>query len=117
MSGRTPVTPLAGGGAPSPVAGGARPLYGARPRARAEPAPWPAALPPPAPADVPRRPRPAAVTDAAGAPVGVSGRLRVSAAPAELTVVETGERLPIRAWAGPWPLAERWWEPGAAVRR
>ncbi|MFL6112694.1 MAG: DNA polymerase Y family protein, partial [Catenulispora sp.] len=50
-------------------------------------------------------------------PVSVSGRLRVSAAPAGLTVLETGERLRIRAWAGPWPLAERWWESGAAVRR
>ena len=54
-------------------------------------------------------------------PVGVSGRLRLSAPPVELVVPDShgrsGERLRILAWAGPWPLAERWWEPGAAVRR
>ncbi|NUP50210.1 MAG: DNA polymerase Y family protein, partial [Catenulispora sp.] len=68
-------------------------------------------------ADVPRSPRPAVVTDRDGVPVAVSGRLQLSAPPAELAVPDLRERLRIRAWAGPWPLAERWWEPGAAVRR
>lgn len=108
-------------GGRSPADQGVRAPYGDLPpingKAEAEPAPWPAALPAPAPSDVPREPRPAEVTDRDGAPVGVSGRLRVSAAPALLTLPETRERLRILSWTGPWPLAERWWEPGAAVRQ
>jgi protein ImuB len=117
MYGPSAVTVLADRGGRGPLDQGVRTPYGDLPPEPAEPAPWPAALPAPAPADVPRRPRPAAVTDRFGAPVGVSGRLWVSAPPAELTVPETGERLRILSWAGPWPLAERWWESAAAVRR
>ncbi|ACU74100.1 conserved hypothetical protein [Catenulispora acidiphila DSM 44928] len=117
MYGPNAVTLPADAGGRSPADQGVRTSYGDLPPTGAEPAPWPAALPAPAPADVPRAPRPAEVTDAAGAPVGVSGRLRISARPARLALPEGGERLRILSWAGPWPLAERWWEPEAAVRR
>ncbi|WP_194926861.1 DNA polymerase Y family protein, partial [Catenulispora pinisilvae] len=117
MYGPNAVTLIADAGGRGPADQGVRTPYGDLPPAVPEPAPWPAALPAPAPADVPREPRPAEVTDHAGAPVGVSGRLRVRARPAELTLSETGERLGILTWAGPWPLTERWWEPEAAVRR
>ena len=117
MYGPNAVTLPADAGGRSPADQGVRTPYGDLPPRDPEAAPWPAALPAPAPADVPREPRPAEVTDRDGAPVGVSGRLRVSAGPAQLALPETRERLRILSWAGPWPLAERWWEPGAAVRQ
>lgn len=123
MYGPHAVTLPADAGGRSPADQGVRTPYGDLPPQATdafnapEAAPWPAALPAPAPADVPREPRPAEVTDRDGAPVGVSGRLRVSAGPALLALPETRERLRILSWAGPWPLAERWWEPAAAVRR
>ncbi|MEY9893511.1 protein ImuB [Catenulispora sp. MAP5-51] len=117
MYGPNAVTLPADAGGRTPADQGVRTPYGDLPPQAPEPAPWPAALPAPAPADVPRAPRPAEVTDAAGRAVGVSGRLRITADPAELALPETGERLRILSWAGPWPLAERWWEPAAAVRR
>ncbi|HEX5594510.1 MAG TPA: DNA polymerase Y family protein [Micromonosporaceae bacterium] len=78
--------------------------------------PWPGRLPPPAPALVLSDPLPAAVYDAHGAPVAVSARLQVSAAPARLRV---GAATPvaITGWAGPWPVDERWWVPAEARRR
>ena len=123
MYGPHAVTLPADAGGRSPADQGVRTPYGDLPPQATdafnapEAAPWPAALPAPAPADVPREPRPAEVTDRDGAPVGVSGRLRVSASPALLALPETRERLRILSWAGPWPLAERWWDPAAAVRR
>ncbi|MDG4832171.1 DNA polymerase Y family protein [Solwaraspora sp. WMMD1047] len=88
----------------------------------AEP-PWPGRLPGPAPAMVLAAPVPVTVYDTDGAPVGVTARLAVSAAPARL-VVNTGQpdRSDARGgeivgWAGPWPIDERWWAPGEARRR
>ncbi|GAA1976294.1 DNA polymerase Y family protein [Catenulispora subtropica] len=117
MYGPDAVTLPAGRGGRTPLDQGVRTPYGDLPPDPAEAAPWPAALPAPAPADVPRSPRPAEVADRDGVPVTVSGRLRVSAPPAELVLPGTRERLRILAWAGPWPLTERWWEPAAAVRQ
>jgi hypothetical protein len=71
-------------------------------------APWPGRLPPPSPTLVLRAPRRAEVVDAAGRPVGVSGRGLLDAEPARLSV-EGGPWQPIAAWAGPWPVTERWW--------
>lgn len=72
--------------------------------------PWPGALPMPSPATVPDEPMPVDVLDARGRPVSVSGRGAISAAP---VVVHTpaGERWGIAAWAGPWLVDERWWDP------
>ncbi len=78
-------------------------------------APWPGRLPPPAPATVPPAPLPAEVRDAADRPVGVDARLAVSAEPDRL-VVGDSPPVAITAWAGPWPLDERWWAPGEARR-
>ncbi|HEV2344607.1 MAG TPA: DNA polymerase Y family protein, partial [Actinocrinis sp.] len=85
-------------------------------------APWPGAVPPPAP---PHLPGPAVsdsagamaaeLRDAAGDPVTVTGRARVTGAPAVLVVA--GESLPVTRWAGPWPYDERRWDPGRARRR
>ncbi len=78
--------------------------------------PWPAGIPPPAPATVYPAPVPARVIDASGAPVTVTGRAVVSASPDALAT-GTGPWLAITAWAGPWPVTERWWDGQQASRR
>jgi hypothetical protein len=75
-------------------------------------APWPGRLPPPSPTQVLQVPRRVEVTDDAGRMVEVSGRGLLNGEPARLSV-EGGPWQPITAWAGPWPVTERWW----AVRR
>tara|TARA_R100001132_G_scaffold7342_1_gene6806 strand:- start:3340 stop:4896 length:1557 start_codon:yes stop_codon:yes gene_type:complete len=77
--------------------------------------PWPGAVPPPAPATVYEVPRPLRVEDARGRPVAVDARGTLSASPAVL-VSQTGARRDLTAWAGPWPLDERWWDQAAARR-
>jgi protein ImuB len=77
-------------------------------------APWPGSLPAPSPAVVHSPAREVAVLDPQGAPVRVSGRGVVSAAPATVQVGATTEE--VQAWAGPWPVDERWWDAGRARR-
>jgi protein ImuB len=74
--------------------------------------PWPGRLPAPSPATVPPRPLPAQVSDAAGEPVGVGDRYQITAPPHQVAV-DGGEPARVSAWAGPWPLEQRWWEPDA----
>ncbi len=103
------------------LAGGRRPAdrqalvpWGDRataPRERTHP--WPGALPDPPPTTVYAVPRPLRVEDVHGRPVTVDERGRVSAAPAVI-VSQTGTRRDLTAWAGPWPLEERWWDPSTA---
>lgn len=77
--------------------------------------PWPGRLPAPSPACVLPEPLACRVLDADGAEVRVSGRGAVSAPPA---TVQLGARCdPVVAWAGPWPVEERWWDPERARRR
>jgi protein ImuB len=71
-------------------------------------APWPGRLPPPAPSEVLRVPRRAEVVDATGAPCAVNGRGLLNGEPAQLSI-EGGPWQPVAAWAGPWPVTERWW--------
>jgi protein ImuB len=78
--------------------------------------PWPGQIPGAAPACVFSEPREALVIDDAGQVVTVSGRCEVSGIPATLTV-STDPPREITGWAGPWPLAERWWDPDTASRR
>ena len=81
--------------------------------------PWPGSLPAPSPATVLASPRPIDVLDADGEVVRVGGRGDVSAPPAAVRLVRGSEaagwrRGPlraVRAWAGPWPVDQRWWEP------
>jgi protein ImuB len=79
-------------------------------------APWPGRVPPPAPATVFTHPLPAQVIDSAGAPVGVTGRFAVTAAPDRVSVAGRQE-IAVTAWAGPWPAEERWWDQQTARRR
>jgi protein ImuB len=87
-----------------------------RDEAQHAPAPWPGAIPGPAPARVHNDPVPAELLDERGEPVRVSGRGEASAAPAVLrcaALPDGGGR--VVAWAGPWPHDLRWWT--AATRR
>lgn len=84
--------------------------------------PWPGALPPPAPAVVLGEPAPVELVDAAGRVVQVSVRLTLSAPPAALRTApsraepDIGGTQPVRSWAGPWPMVERWWAPDGRRR-
>ena len=78
--------------------------------------PWPGRIPAPAPATVYPRPHPASVTDSDGRAVSVSGRAQVSAPPAWLAA-DGGPARAVTCWAGPWPVTERWWDPGRARRQ
>lgn len=78
--------------------------------------PWPGRIPAPAPATVYRAPLPARVTDGTGTLVQVTGRAVLSAAPAQLSA-DDGPWLAVTAWAGPWPVTERWWAREARRRR
>jgi protein ImuB len=78
--------------------------------------PWPGRIPPPSPATVYPAPLPARIADDSGATVAVSGRGVVSAPPARMSA-DGAPWLAVTAWAGPWPVTERWWRPHAARRR
>ncbi len=78
--------------------------------------PWPGQIPAPAPATVFGSPLAASVTDGSGQPVSVSGRAQVSAPPAWLAA-DGGPARAVTAWAGPWPVTERWWDPPHARRQ
>ena len=78
--------------------------------------PWPASIPPPAPATVYQVPRPARLTDGSGSLVEVNGRGHLSGAPGRLSVAG-GPPVAVTAWAGPWPVTERWWDPEHACRK
>lgn len=71
--------------------------------------PWPGRLPAPFPATTFPQQLPAELTDASGRPVAVTGRLALSAAPAQVAVDGYG-RAEVTGWAGPWPVLERWWD-------
>ena len=76
-------------------------------------APWPGRLPAPSPAVVHHPPQSVAVLDLAGAPVKVTGRGAVSAAPHAVQLgglSAHGALETVQSWAGPWPVEERWWD-------
>jgi protein ImuB len=78
-------------------------------------APWPGQVPAPAPAVVHPEPLAAEVVDGTGAEVVVGGRGLASAPPARLRIAG-GRWTVITAWAGPWPVDERWWDPSVHRR-
>ncbi|WP_419910729.1 DNA polymerase Y family protein [Candidatus Poriferisodalis sp.] len=99
-----------------PLGTGASNTVGPRGTGASNTAPWPGRLGAPAPAEVMVEPEPLMVLDADGEPVGVSGRAQLSAPPAVLRRVD-GRTSRITAWAGPWPLDERWWDRAARRRQ
>ena len=87
-------------------------------------APWPGQLPSPSPSTVlASAPVAARVVDAEGRDIGVSGRGVPTAPPHRVAVgrPDARDREPrwneVVAWAGPWPVDERWWDPAAHRRR
>lgn len=81
-------------------------------------APWPGQLPSPSPATVPAEPVHAELGDDAGRPLRVDARGRLSGEPrrVRLPAPEAGGAAcwpvgehSVTGWAGPWPVAERWW--------
>lgn len=70
--------------------------------------PWPGALPDPLPTTVFPEPYEVEVTARGGAAVAVDERGALTAEPAVL--IESGRRLAVDAWAGPWPVIERGWD-------
>ncbi|WP_253904386.1 DNA polymerase Y family protein [Arthrobacter sp. Br18] len=90
--------------------------WGDSPAAQDKTQPWPGRLPGPVPATVFAVPVPAVVVDARGNPVAVDPRGLVSADPAFFTVgAAIDQRWPVHSWAGPWPINERWWDPGGRM--
>src|SRR4051812_18355497 len=77
---------------------------------------WPGRVPPPSPAVVHGTPTRAEVVDERGEPVSVSGRGAPSGEPAKISV-DKRPWVDVLAWAGPWPVDERWWDPQAHRRR
>ncbi|HTJ69975.1 MAG TPA: DNA polymerase Y family protein [Actinospica sp.] len=78
-------------------------------------APWPGAVPEPAPPLLPEDQPPVLLLDARGTHVEVSGRVGLSAPPAVLVL--GGHPLPVTDWAGPWPYHEHPWRPATVRRR
>lgn len=83
---------------------------------RVEVPPWPGRLPPPAPATVHRQPLVAELVDTRGERVTVTGRGMATSEPDRLRI-DAGPWVGVVAWAGPWPVDERWWDPASHRRR
>jgi protein ImuB len=84
---------------------------GARRQPAPEVAPWPGAVPPPAPACTLQPPAPVELLDGEGTPVRVSARGDASGAPAVLrTKALPGGGGTVVGWAGPWLHDVRWWD-------
>jgi protein ImuB len=77
--------------------------------------PWPGALPAPSPSRVLATAIPVGVFDEHGGSVSISGRGLLSSPPAVIEMAR--QRLKVVAWAGPWPVDERWWDHDAHVRQ
>ncbi len=77
--------------------------------------PWPGRLPAPAPSVLLDPPQPAQLLDAARRPVVVTERGAMPAPPA-LFAMGAGAVQAVQAWAGPWPVDERWWSPDSGRR-
>ncbi len=83
----------------------------ARPGSATEVPPWPGSLPAPLPTTVFEKPRAVLVLGADHDPVSVSERGELSAVPMYFAANPAGQGLqPVEAWAGPWPVYERWWD-------
>jgi protein ImuB len=61
-------------------------------------------------------PRPVQVIDSAGHCVLVTERGVMPMPPARFLLDTAGQQFPVTAWAGPWPVDERWWDPVSHTR-
>jgi protein ImuB len=111
-AGQSVLTPWGSPGAEAGSSVGASPSVDSGGGAGAGPAPWPGRVPPPAPSDVLQVPPRAELVDAEGNAMVVSGRGLLTE-PIDRLSIGGGPWEEVVAWAGPWPVTERWW----AVRR
>ena len=84
--------------------------------------PWPGRLPAPSPTLLVDPPHEVELLDAQGRPVEVDGRGEIRHAPASVELGRDaggagGPRGAVVAWAGPWPVDERWWDPATRRRQ
>jgi len=83
--------------------------------------PWPGRLPAPSPSVIIDPPRPMQVLDEGGHPVLVTDRGAIPNPPTQFALPDKGNGASanritvnrITAWAGPWPVDERWWDPAS----
>ncbi|GAB3126327.1 DNA polymerase Y family protein [Glaciibacter psychrotolerans] len=81
----------------------------ALPRAQAQP--WPGSMPGLPPTTVFQDRPPIALITAAGEPVDVDERGLLTELPDRFSPTNRpGDLRPVEAWAGPWPVVERWWD-------
>jgi protein ImuB len=99
----------------SAAGSGVEPGHGPVRAAARQVPPWPGRLPAPSPTRVLATPIPVEVLDAAGSPVRITERCALTSTPA-MVAVSGGRRTPVHAWAGPWPVDQRWWDPAAGWR-
>jgi protein ImuB len=73
--------------------------------------PWPGSLPGLAPSTVFTTRQSVAVVAAGGEPIDVDERGILTGAPGWFSpTAKAADHRPIDAWAGPWPVTERWWD-------
>jgi protein ImuB len=77
--------------------------------------PWPGQLPDPLPATIFVTPHPVFVYGADGTETQVDERGMFTVAPARFSPATGKDARAITAWAGPWPVSERWWDREAAL--
>lgn len=77
---------------------------------------WAGQLPAPHPATVFTPPLPVSVIDETGQPVQTTAVGAALTSPPHAIVSENRHRR-VRAWAGPWPVMERWWDKRPVVHR
>lgn len=91
-----------------------------KPATSAQGAPWPGSLPQLAPSTVFRTRHPLIVLDEHGDSVDVDARGMLSGSPRSMQITFDGnsaaEMHAVQAWAGPWPVVERWWDAASARR-
>jgi protein ImuB len=121
MLGHDAVASAALGGGRTPGDRQAFVPWGDRPVARlTTDAPWVGRIPEPLPSTIYARPVPAVVVTSDDRVVGIDDRGILTGRPARFRPTgnpsSADELQPIDAWAGPWPVSERWWDDAAARR-
>jgi protein ImuB len=79
-------------------------------------APWPGRIPPPLPATVLAERVGVEVLDTDGRPLEVTERGELTGRPVRVSGIPGSDDGPVAAWAGPWPVGERWWTGGGRRR-
>lgn len=78
--------------------------------------PWPDSVPDPAPSRIYAEPVKAVMVSSRGEAVSVDGRGMINADPVRFRAEPSANWRSVAAWAGPWPVNERWWDRANARR-